>query len=322
MPKILITGGAGFIGSHLIAALLKEANTEIFCFDNFDHFYSPVLKQRNIDRFKNNHNFKLIKGDILKMADLEKIPAVDAIVHLAATAGVRRSFENAVLYNSVNLTGSANLLKFAARVKATKFVFASTSSIYGSNTILPMTEECIAGPCSPYAISKYEAEALGRSYSQRYHMVFLALRLFSVYGPRQRPDQIVSQLFHAALENQPFVILGSGHSTRDYTFVGDIISGICSALHYNKTNFEIINLGRGKQVILSELLQQVETITGTTIKFTHSRPHPGDAQHTCADISKARDLLRYRPCVDIYEGLVTTFADYLLSTSANPQTWY
>lgn len=316
MHTILVTGGAGFIGSNLIRALLTESTYQVHCLDNFDDFYSPDLKRRNIEAFIDNKNFILHEGDIRDKNFLQIVfkNNFKSIVHLAARAGVRPSITDPVLYSDVNITGTLNLLEKAKEHKTEQFVFASSSSVYGYNNHTPWSEtENISFPASPYAATKGACEMMGYTFSQLYGIRFIALRLFTVFGPGQRPDLAIHKFFKGIQNEEPIPFFGDGSTSRDYTFVNDIVSGILSAIHYKKTNFEVFNLGNNTSITLKELLRMIEDILQKKATLIHSKVPPGDLLHTCANIDKAKSLLSYNPQTDIFSGLIA-FKNWYFST--------
>jgi len=303
---ILVTGGAGFIGSNLIAKLLKDENNIITCIDNFDPFYSPEVKQKNIAPFLANSSFKFIKEDIRNFGALKKnIPEnIDVIVHLAAKAGVRPSIENPLEYQEVNVIGTQNMLEIARKRNVKQFVFGSSSSVYGENPDVPWNENNKdLLPISPYASSKLAGEMIGHVYSHLYGIRFIALRFFTVYGPGQRPDLAIHKFFKAILSEEPITMYGEGDTSRDYTFVDDITTGIIAAMNYKNTFFEIINLGNNFPVSLKELISFVEKVSGKKALIKKMPLQPGDVSKTFADISKARILLAYAPETSLETGL-------------------
>jgi UDP-glucuronate 4-epimerase len=315
MQDLLITGGAGFIGSNLISTLLEDGNFKIHCIDNFDDFYSADIKRKNISRFSGNANFILHEGDIRDKAFLSDVFSnhLDAIVHLAARAGVRPSIGNPGLYVDVNISGTVNLLEHAREKEVKQFVFASSSSVYGDNRNTPWSEnENISKPISPYAATKAACEMIGYSYSLLYGMRFLALRLFTVFGPAQRPDLAIHKFFKSIDTGIALPFFGDGSTSRDYTFVNDIVSGIRAAIHYDQSGFEVFNLGNNTSVQLKELLEMIEDILGKKAILNRSDIPQGDLLHTCANIDKAKRLLNYQPKTDIHKGLLV-FRDWYFS---------
>jgi len=311
--NVLITGGAGFIGSHLIDFLLHAGNYNITCIDNFDSFYNPELKRKNIQPHFGNPNFKLIEADITdKNLYLQLDAMYDVVVHLAAKAGVRPSIIDPVLYQHVNVVGLQNILEIAKQKSVKQFVFGSSSSVYGINKNYPWKEadkELI--PVSPYASSKIAGEWLGKTYSTLYDIRFMALRFFTVYGQRQRPDLAINNFVSKIINNEPINFFGDGNTLRDYTYVKDIVYGIVSAMQYDKSNFEIINLGNNHPVTLSQLVAALEKILNKKAVLNRLPQQQGDVPVTCADISYARQLLKYNPETKLEEGLKNFFDWYL-----------
>lgn len=307
MRHYLITGGAGFIGSNLIAQLLRtEKEISVTCIDNFDPFYSRHIKELNISNFKKNANFRLFDYDLstITSEQLGAIPEpVDVIVHLAAKAGVRPSILNPLAYQQANVIGLQRLLDFAKEKDIQQFVFASSSSVYGINDHFPWKEDEQLKPISPYAMTKLAGEMLGHVYSKLFGLRFIALRFFTVYGPGQRPDLAIHKFTKAILNNKPVPMYGDGRTSRDYTFVDDTVQGIEAAMRYDKSNFEIINLGNNYSVSLTELIGAIEKVVGKKAVIEHLPEQPGDVPKTFADISKAKKLLGYQPTIELGDGL-------------------
>jgi UDP-glucuronate 4-epimerase len=305
---ILVTGGAGFIGSHLINALFRDnPGIKITCIDNFDLFYSADIKQLNIRDFKGNPDFHFLNTDISVttseiLSDLINDP-VDAIVHIAAKAGVRPSIQNPLAYQQTNVIGTQHLLNFAREKKVKQFVFASSSSVYGINDHFPWKEDEKLLPISPYAMTKQAGEMLGHVYSQLFGIRFIALRFFTVFGPSQRPDLAIHKFTKAILKGEPITMYGDGSTSRDYTYIDDIVQGILAAIQYDKTEFEIINLGNNYSVPLNNLINLIELTTGKKAIIEHLPEQPGDVSKTFADISKAKKLLGYNPGTKLDDGL-------------------
>ncbi|MEO7960480.1 MAG: NAD-dependent epimerase/dehydratase family protein, partial [Ginsengibacter sp.] len=260
MKRILVTGGAGFIGSNLIKKLLTLDQYRIYSIDNFDPFYSRLQKANNLKEITNHPNFTFIEGDISDNAALQQAAGVDVIIHLAAKTGVRPSIHDPRSYYEVNVQGTQNMLEFARIQNVRQFIFASSSSVYGINKNLPWKEDDRLLPISPYAASKLSSEMLGHVYSHLYGIRFLALRFFTVYGPSQRPDLAIHKFFKSILQEKPIPVFGDGSTSRDYTFVEDIVSGIISSITYTNSLYEIINLGNHHGIPLSELISSIETI--------------------------------------------------------------
>lgn len=308
MKHYVVTGGAGFIGNNLIRTLLqRDPATRITCIDDFDPFYSPDIKKLNIRDLKENPGFRLISNDLAKtpgteLCDLVSGP-VDAIIHLAAKAGVRPSIQNPLAYQQANVIGLQNMLDFAKGKNIKQFVFASSSSVYGVNDHFPWKENEQLMPISPYASSKLSGEMLGHVYSKLFGIRFLALRFFTVYGPGQRPDLAIHKFTKAILKGQPITMYGDGSTSRDYTFVNDTVQGITGAISYTKSGFEIINLGNNYTITLKELIAAIEELTGKKAVIEQLPDQPGDVPKTFADISKAKELLGYNPQTQLKEGL-------------------
>ena len=303
----LITGGAGFIGSHVVKQLLTDENIKITCIDNFDPFYSRQLKLLNIAGFEKHHNFNLFDLDIDKttpkvLHDTLTQP-VDVVLHFAAKAGVRPSIANPMGYQQTNILGTQNLLDFAQQTGVKQFVFASSSSVYGTNKNMPWKEDTHLLPISPYAMSKQAAEMAGHVYSYLYDMRFIALRFFTAYGPNQRPDLAIHRFVKSILKNEPITMYGDGTTRRDYTYIDDIVQGVLNAINYTQSLFEIINLGNNYAVSLKDLISNVEEVVGKKATINQLPEQPGDVPETYADISKARRLLNYQPATPLKQGL-------------------
>ena len=308
LMHILVTGGAGFIGSNLIRKFFRDnPGIIITCIDNFDPFYSADLKQFNIRDFKNNPDFHFLSNDIaITPAEelLTLIPdPIDTIVHIAAKAGVRPSIQNPLAYQHTNVIGTQHLLEFAKRKNTKQFVFASSSSVYGINEQYPWKEEEKLMPISPYAMTKLSGEMLGHVYSRLFGIRFIALRFFTVYGPSQRPDLAIHKFTKAILKGEPITMYGDGSTSRDYTYVDDTVQGVIAAMKYDKSNFEIINLGNNYTISLKELVNAIENVMGKKAVIEQLPEQPGDVPKTFADISKAKKLLDYNPQIKLEEGL-------------------
>ena len=304
----LVTGGAGFIGSHLVKRLLNlNKNALVTCIDNFDPFYAKELKELNISEFKRNSSFHLLNYDLAtttakQLSEIITEPA-DVIVHLAAKAGVRPSILNPVSYQQANVLGLQNVLDFAKERNITQFVFASSSSVYGVNDHFPWKENEQLLPISPYAMTKLAGEMLGHVYSKLFNIRFIALRFFTVYGPGQRPDLAIHKFTKSILNEKKISMYGEGTTSRDYTYIDDIVQGIVEATKYDDTNFEIINLGNNYSVSLRELISSIEAVVGKKAAIEKLPEQPGDVPKTFADISKAKRLLGYEPKTALDEGL-------------------
>lgn len=305
MRHALVTGGAGFIGSHLVDRLLKSG-WKVTVIDNFDDYYDPSIKRRNIAAHINNKMFKLVESDIRNLESLKMAleDSYDVIVHLAAKAGVRPSVLNPKIYYEVNVLGTLNMLEIAKEFGIKQFIYASSSSVYGSNPNIPWREdEAQPLPVSPYGASKLSGEALGSSYSQLYGIRFIALRFFTVYGPRQRPDLAIHKFTRAMLSGDNIEIYGNGEVARDYTFIEDIIDGVVSAINYEASNFEVFNLGNNKPISILELVETLKKVLGLEPRITFVDRQLGDVQITYADIEKARRLLNYNPQTELSVGV-------------------
>lgn len=303
----IVTGGAGFIGSHVVKALLERDEVQVTCIDSFDPFYRRQLKLLNIDDFEKHHNFFLrdINLDEVSVQELHQaIPQpVDVIVHLAARAGVRPSIANPMAYQRTNILGTQKMLEYAVEKKVPQFVFASSSSVYGEAEKSPWTEDETPLPVSPYAMSKQSGEMAGHVYAKLFGLRFIALRFFTVYGPGQRPDLAIHRFTKALLQGKPVTMFGDGSTSRDYTYVDDIVQGVLAAIDYNRSLFEIINLGNNDTVMLKDLITKLETLTGKKANIDQQPEQPGDLRMTRADIAKAQHLLSYQPKTPLDEGL-------------------
>jgi UDP-glucuronate 4-epimerase len=308
----LVTGAAGFIGSHLVDRLLIDGWT-VTAVDNFDAFYDPALKRANVANQLEYSRYALLETDICDPHAIASLPLqdYDVIVHLAAKAGVRPSIANPLLYQDVNVRGTQNLLEFARTRRIPQFVFASSSSVYGINPAVPWQEDDhVLQPISPYASTKVSGELLGHVYSHLYGVRFIALRFFTVYGPRQRPDLAIRKFADRMLNGRRLPLYGDGSSRRDYTYVDDIVDGIVAAIQYQTTSYEVINLGNNQAVTLAELVREMEEVLGVAAVFDRLADQPGDVPQTWASIEKARTLLGYAPKIPLRNGL-KRFASWL-----------
>ena len=303
----LITGGAGFIGSHLVKALLNDTNIRITIIDNFDPFYSRQIKLLNTEGFEKHQQILLLDRNLddLSSFELQKIlpQKVDVIVHLAAKAGVRPSINDPLAYQRTNILGTQMLLDFARESEVKQFVFASSSSVYGINKNLPWKENEQLQPISPYAMTKLAGEMAGHVFSHLYGIRFIALRFFTVYGPSQRPDLAIHKFVKSILTGQSITMYGDGSTSRDYTYVDDIVKGVISAINYDKSSFEIINLGNSYSVPLQELVTNVEAVMGKKAIIDQQKEQAGDVPQTFSDITKAKQLLNYHPTTQLTDGL-------------------
>ena len=308
MRHYLVTGGAGFIGSHFIRSIFaKEKDIRVTCIDDFDPFYPSELKELNICDFNDNPFFHLLRNDLSasspkELGQLIKEP-VDVIVHFAAKAGVRPSIENPLAYQQANVIGTQNLLEFAKEKRIKQFVFASSSSVYGINDHFPWKEDEKLLPISPYAMTKLAGEMMGHVYNKLFGIRFIALRFFTVYGPGQRPDLAIHKFTKAILNDQPITMYGDGSTSRDYTYVDDIIKGVQNAVEYDKSDFEIMNLGNSYSISLKQLISAIEDVTGKKATIKQLPEQAGDVPKTFADITKAKNLLGYNPSTRLEEGL-------------------
>ncbi|HEX8287048.1 MAG TPA: GDP-mannose 4,6-dehydratase [Pyrinomonadaceae bacterium] len=305
--QILVTGGAGFIGSHLVDHLLSEGIWRVSVVDNFNDFYSPQIKYDNIRKHLNSPDFSLYKADICCRESLRRIFAAenfDAIVHLAARAGVRPSVENSAIYVQTNVDGTLNLLELAKEYNVEQFVFGSSSSIYGINCKIPFSEEDkISKPISPYAATKAAGELLCHTYSHLYDIRTVCLRFFTVYGARQRPDLAIHKFSRLIVENLSVPVFGDGLTRRDYTFIDDAVQGIRAAIDYRKPGHEIFNIGESRTIELKYIIELLEENLGVQAIVERCEMQPGDVPVTFADISKAKNLLGYNPQTEIEEGI-------------------
>jgi UDP-glucuronate 4-epimerase len=309
--RILLTGGAGFIGSHVAEALLRN-KVPLSIVDNLDEFYSPAWKKANLESLRTIGPFEFFEQDICEMDRLRKTIASfrpDVIIHLAARAGVRPSIEQPRLYEQVNVAGTLNLLELCREFHVSRLIFGSSSSVYGASSRAPFSEaQSDLHPISPYAASKLAGELFCYTYAHLYNLPVIALRFFTVYGPRQRPDLAIHKFVARMEAGKPIPIFGDGETGRDYTYVDDIVAGILGALDYNFTGtigppFEICNLGNSSPVKLSELVRLLECATGKKANVQREGMQQGDVPLTWADISKAGKILDYRPQTTLVEGL-------------------
>jgi UDP-glucuronate 4-epimerase len=318
--RVLVTGGAGFIGSHLVDALLSDG-LDVTVLDNFDSFYERGLKEANIQAHRDHSNYRFIEADIRNIAELSARldRPCDAIVHLAARAGVRPSIDDPLTYQDVNVRGTQHLLELARQLKVPRFVFASSSSVYGVNPRVPWSEDdAVLQPISPYASTKVSGELLGHVYSHLYGIQFIALRFFTVYGPRQRPDLAIHKFARLLSEGKPIPVFGDGSTRRDYTFIDDIVSGIRGALVYEGSRYEVINLGNNQTVTLIEMVRALEHALGIEARLNWLAAQAGDVPQTWANIDKARVLLGYEPTTAFSEG-IRSFTEWFSRTrSAAP----
>lgn len=311
MKRILVTGGAGFIGSHLVDRLLSEGDWQVTVVDDFNNFYDPAIKRENAQRVASNPHYRLAEADIRDQGALREVFSegrFQSVVHLAARAGVRPSLEQPELYVETNINGTLNLLQLAREHGIRQFVFGSSSSVYGINAKVPFSEDDpIRQPISPYAATKGAGELLCHTYTHLYGIHCVCLRFFTVYGPRQRPDLAIHKFARLISEGKPIPVFGDGTTRRDYTFVDDIIAGVRAAIDYagdeTKSPYEVINLGESRTVELRELIGLLEKELDLRAVIDRKELQPGDVPQTFADISKARALLGYDPQTQIEDGI-------------------
>lgn len=310
--NILVTGGAGFIGSHLVDRLVDRGDA-VTVFDDFNDFYVPDIKRGNIAHLADR--IDLVEGDIRDPAMVERVVkqgGFDMIVHLAARAGVRPSIEEPGLYLETNINGTFHLLEAARKHGVNRFIFASSSSVYGIGQKSPFSEEqCISQTISPYAATKLAGEQLCSNYSHLHGIHAVCLRFFTVYGPRQRPDLAIHKFTERIWQGQPIQRYGDGSTQRDYTYVDDIVGGVLAAMAYEKAPFNIFNLGRGETITLSSLISALEEALGRKAIIEEVPEQPGDVPLTFADITRARRELGYSPATPVSNG-VPKFVDWFL----------
>jgi UDP-glucuronate 4-epimerase len=307
MKNILVTGGAGFIGSHLVDRLLATNVEHVSVVDDFNNFYAPEIKRENIRHHIHDSRYTLLEGDIRDRTALEKVfegHRFDCIVHLAARAGVRPSLSEPQLYSETNINGTLNLLELARHCQIKQFVFGSSSSVYGINAKVPFSEDDpIRQPISPYAATKGAGELLCHTYSHLYGIRCVCLRFFTVYGPRQRPDLAIHKFARLISAGKPIPVFGDGTTRRDYTYVDDIIGGVMASIDYDKSDYEVINLGESRTIELRELISLLEKELDVHAVIDRQPVQPGDVPQTFADINKARRLLGYNPQTQIEDGI-------------------
>ncbi len=307
----LVTGGAGFIGSHVVEALLARQE-RVLCLDNFDQFYDPEIKRANLRAVMEKPNFTLVEADIRDRARLEALcesHQVDRIFHAAARAGVRPSLLDPLLYEDVNVRGTIIMLEVARRRPLKTFVFASSSSVYGGLQTVPFSETAsLSHPISPYAATKLAGELMCYTYHHLYGLPITCLRLFTVYGPRQRPEMAIHQFVRLIEEGKPVPLFGDGTARRDFTYIDDIVQGVTAALD-RPFPFEVFNLGESDTIELKDLLGMIEQCMGKKARIQTMPAQAGDMPVTYADITKARRLLNYRPTTPVKEG-VRRFVDW------------
>lgn len=311
--KYFVTGGAGFIGSHLCERLLKEGN-EVYAIDNFNNYYDPNIKRENVEEIQKTAKeckgkFILIEGDIRNLEDLEKIFVnnIDIVVHLAAMAGVRPSIENEKLYWDVNIMGTQNILEECKKYNVKKLVFASSSSVYGNNPTVPFkVTDKVDNPISPYAATKKAGELLCHTHHHLYDVNIACLRFFTVFGPRQRPDLAINKFTRMILNNEQIPVYGDGTTSRDYTYIADIVQGIMGAIKWvdaDKKVFGVFNIGGDEPITLSRMIEVIEEKLGKKAQINRLPMQPGDVNRTCADISLSTQELNYKPETSFEDGI-------------------
>ncbi len=307
--KILITGGSGFIGSHLSEFLLKKEH-QIVNIDNFNDFYDPQIKRNNIKNQLENKNYTLLEGDIRDESFIKKAfknQSFDLVVHLAAMAGVRPSIQNPLLYEEVNVKGTLNILEACKEFDVKKIVSASSSSVYGNNEKVPFHEEDVVDrSISPYASTKKSCEVTSHVYHHLYNLDVIQLRFFTVYGPKQRPDLAIHKFTKMIYEGKEIPFYGDGTSKRDYTYIDDIIDGVYKSILYvmeNENVYEIFNLGESETISLTDMVKTIESELNITAKLKRLEQQPGDVFQTYADISKAKSILGYNPTTNFKNGI-------------------
>jgi len=313
MATIFVTGGAGFIGSHLCERLLSD-RVKVMCLDNFDSFYDPNIKIKNVEGIKKKFpdTFEIVTGDIRNPDHLQETfgkHQIDLVVHLAARAGVRPSISDPLLYQDVNIRGTVVLLESCKAHGIKNFIFASSSSVYGENQRVPFTEEDLdIQPISPYGATKRAGELLCYSYHYLYGMNIACLRFFTAYGPRQRPEMAIHKFTRLIDRGEKIPLYGDGSSRRDYTYIDDIVDGILAVIRYHK-GFEIYNLGESQTTSLNELIRLIEEAFGKKANVEMLESQPGDVSVTYADITKAKRMLKYHPRVKMEQG-IKQFAEW------------
>lgn len=304
MSRVLVTGGAGFIGSHVCEAL-RRAGHEVTILDCFDNFYDPAVKRDNLAGLAGDPAVTIVEGDIRDPIAVERAMAggTEVVVHLAARAGVRPSIEQPLLYTDVNVHGTVVLLEAARRHKAGRFIFASSSSVYGNNRKVPFAEsDNVDFPISPYAATKKAGELICHTYHHLYGLPITCLRFFTVYGPRQRPDLAIHKFARLIEAGRPIPVFGDGGTMRDYTYIDDCVDGILRAMECCR-GYHIYNLGESRPVSLSDLIAMLEQALGKKAQIERLRMQPGDVERTYADLTLSRAELGYDPRTEMLEGL-------------------
>lgn len=303
--KILVTGAAGFIGSHLCEKLLANGN-RVVGFDNFDPFYERAIKENNLKTSISNESFIMVEGDIRDTESVKKLfneHTFEVVVHLAAKAGVRPSIKDPIEYYKVNVLGTLNILEMMKTNEIKRLVYASSSSVYGNSPDVPYKETMnVNNPISPYAATKIAAELICHNYRHLYNISATCLRFFTVYGPRQRPEMAIAKFVKKAYDGNLISIYGDGSSLRDFTYIDDIIQGVAASIERD-LGFEIINIGESETVDLNTLLELIGELTGCDLNTEHLPMQPGDVDKTYANIDKAKQLLDYAPATSVREGI-------------------
>ncbi|MCB1185822.1 GDP-mannose 4,6-dehydratase [bacterium] len=303
--RVLVTGGAGFIGSHLCEALLRRGEL-VTILDNFDDFYDPAIKWRNIEWCEDQHGCGVVEGDICNpaaMLDLFSRGQFDAVVHLAALAGVRLSLDEPQRFNDVNVGGTINLLEAARRHGCPRFILASTSSAYGLSAAIPYREDDpLLSPVSVYGATKIACEKYGHIYHQVHGLPLVSLRFFTAHGERQRPDMAIHRFTRMILNGEELTMYGDGSTSRDYTYIADVVNGILAALD-SGIGYGVFNIGDSERHSLGTVISLIEQACGVEARIRQLPEQPGDPPHTCADISLAREQLGYTPTVSLAEGI-------------------
>lgn len=312
--RVVITGAAGFIGSHLTERCLRRGDV-VLGIDNFCDYYDPAIKERNISVAVQNPSFTLARTDI---RDVEAIDAIfrrfrpTHVVHLAAMAGVRPSIERPSYYTDVNMNGTVAVLNAAARSRVRQFLFASSSSVYGNNKKTPFAEsDPVDYPISPYAASKRAGELFCHSYAHLHNMPVACLRFFTVFGPRQRPDLAISKFLRLAALGEPLPVFGDGSTSRDYTYVDDIVDGIAAAMDYIEDGFDIFNIGGNTPITLAGLLETIQRVIGRELLIDRKPMQPGDVNRTWADLTKSESTFGYMPQTTTETGIKNQWHWYL-----------
>ncbi len=312
--SILVTGGAGFIGSHLVDSFLDQGH-KVVVIDDFNDYYNPAIKRTNCRPHQDYPNYMLVEGDIRDRELIDrcfKEHDFQEVIHLASRAGVRPSIQHSRLYHEVNIEGTLNILEACREHKVGKLILASSSSVYGNNPKIPFSEsDAVDNPVSPYASTKKAMELMAYTYHHLYGIDTTCLRFFTVYGPRQRPEMAIHMFTDRIANGQSIPVFGDGDSSRDYTFISDVIRGI-EACRVLKAGYEVINIGRSDPIRLIDLIRLIENVVGRTAKLDYQPCQKGDVERTYADISKAKRMLNYTPEVSIEKG-IKLFYDWYVS---------